>query len=360
VLGADEAACLATVKAHLDALPGARVLETVRTTMRQDPETGATYEPFGFRDGVSQPVILGTGRGVNGAPERDRLAPGEFILGYPDGEALEGGARLFPPAILVSAATDLDDDLPSRAAETPLEYPDFSDDGPQPQLRDLGRNGAFLAVRRLRQDVAAFKAYTEAEAQRLAALPAVETLTGEPVTADWVAAKMVGRRRDGTPMIGGAPGDNDFDHGTDDPRGLACPLGAHIRRANPRTSLHPDNPVQQSVTNRRRLLRRGRAYHTVDDAEGTARAEEGLLFMAVCADLERQFEFVQQTWLGGPAFHRLDSEMDPVICGGPGFTIPTPAGHLRLRALPDFVSVQAGGYFFLPSRSALRYLSRLC
>ena len=40
------------------------------------------------------------------------------------------------------------------------------------------------------------------------------------------------------------------------------------------------------------------------------------------------------------------------------FTIPTPAGSIKLEGLSSFVTVKAGGYFFMPSRSALRYLAR--
>ena len=38
-------------------------------------------------------------------------------------------------------------------------------------------------------------------------------------------------------------------------------------------------------------------------------------------------------------------------------TIPTAEGPIMLTQLRDFVQVRGGGYFFVPSRSALRYLS---
>jgi deferrochelatase/peroxidase EfeB len=86
----------------------------------------------------------------------------------------------------------------------------------------------------------------------------------------------------------------------------------------------------------------------------------GLLFMCVNADIERQFEFLQQTWILGPNFHDLDDEIDPVVgYRGPGDTmsIPTPRGPLRLQGLAKFVTTRGGGYFFLPSRSALERLA---
>ena len=120
--------------------------------------------------------------------------------------------------------------------------------------------------------------------------------------------------------------DTDLNFGVDDPQGLYCPFGAHIRRTNPRGSLAPGDDSQLMITNRHRLLRRGRSYQT---GEG----ETGLLFIGLCADLERQFEFIQQSWLGSDSFAGLTNEPDPIVAvKTPGastrFTIPTSAGSL--------------------------------
>src|SRR5439155_21183917 len=132
-------------------------------------------------------------------------------------------------------------------------------------------------------------------------------IAGGQITADWVAAKMMGRWRDGTPLVerpGADKGEglrkhsmheNDFSYALDDPQGMHCPFGSHIRRANPRDSLQPDDPTQQAITNRHRLLRRGRPYEY--QPLPNEQAEKGLLFLCICADLERQYEFVQQTWI---------------------------------------------------------------
>ena len=93
---------------------------------------------------------------------------------------------------------------------------------------------------------------------------------------------------------------------TDDPQGLRCPFGAHIRRANPRGSLAPNDPSQAEIEKRHRLLRRGRPYGKGQDGE------KGMLFVGLCADLERQFEFLQQTWMGSPNFQGLRREPDPI------------------------------------------------
>lgn len=85
--------------------------------------------------------------------------------------------------------------------------------------------------------------------------------------------------------------------------------------------------------------------------------------MCLNADIERQFEFIQQTWVASPLFHGLKDEKDPVI-GWPGngerYTIQTQAGGIVLPPLPSFVTLRGGGYFFMPSRSALAWMvSRL-
>ena len=110
------------------------------------------------------------------------------------------------------------------------------------------------------------------------------------------------------------------------------------------------------IVNRHRLLRRGRPYALRRRGRTT---ERGLVFTCLCADLERQFEFVQQTWVRSPSFHGLSGESDAMLGGlGARFTIPTASGPLELPDVRTFVTTRAGGYFFMPSRSALRYLLR--
>jgi deferrochelatase/peroxidase EfeB len=155
--------------------------------------------------------------------------------------------------------------------------------------------------------------------------------------------------------------DNDFLFGAEDPQGLRCPLGAHIRRANPRESFDSGSEAQLAITNRHRILRMGRRYRP------EARRNPGIFFMCLNADLERQFEFIQQTWLQAPSFHGLMHERDPLIGSrhagtappDDGYVIPTRERPVRLKSMPEFVKVIGGGYFFLPARSVLRYLAGL-
>ena len=176
---------------------------------------------------------------------------------------------------------------------------------------------------------------------------------------------MVGRWQNGQSLVRhphgpreGSEVDNDFLYGVEDPAGLRCPLGAHIRRANPRESFDPGSQAQLSITNRHRIVRVGRSY---DRQEGRS-DNPGLLFMALNADIERQFEFVQQTWILAPSFHGLQNEVDPMIgrrSVSRHMTIPTPSGPLCLKGLQDFVAVRGSGYFFLPGRAAMRFLARV-
>jgi deferrochelatase/peroxidase EfeB len=148
--------------------------------------------------------------------------------------------------------------------------------------------------------------------------------------------------------------DNDFLFGTEDPQGLRCPLGAHIRRANPRESFEPGSQAQIEITNRHRIVRVGRFYAPEPGQK------PGLFFMCLNGDIERQFEFVQQTWVEGSSFHGLSGERDPLTGsrgGVEGHTIPTSEGPMRLENLPSFVNTRGGGYFFLPGRRTIQYLA---
>ena len=307
--------CLQTVleraQQALRALPGVAAL------YRQDCASLPTgREHFGYLDGISQPAIEGSGMaGTN--PHEAPLKAGEFILGY-----LDEWERLEPV--------------------------------PQPEV--LGHNGSYVAVRKLHQDVAAFRRFL---AQHSTNAPEEELL----------AAKIVGRWRSGAPLALAPDHDdsalaadphrrNDFMYVNDDPTGLKCPLGSHIRRMNPRDHFK-DEIVQ---VNRHRIFRRGQAYGTVlpegvmeDDG-----AERGVVFLFVGADLRRQFEFIQREWINQGTFIGAPAERDPLIGPNDGsgiFTIPKQPIRRRLQGLPQFVTMRGGEYFFMPGLRALRWLA---
>lgn len=319
-------------------------------------------EPFGFADGISQPKVDWERKRPPG--DHDRLdygnlaCLGEFLLGYPN----EYG--LYTPRPLLAPQRDPDGLLP-RAEDAP-------------EQADLGRNGCYLVLRQLQQDVAGFWRELDRQAG------------GDADLRERLAAAMVGRKKDGDPLA--APGAvNDFTYEAD-PRGLRCPLGAHIRRSNPRNADLPPGgrgllsrlwrmlgfnaaALEQDLvasTRFHRLLRRGRKY---GDAAAAAQSratyspagDAGIYFICLAANIKRQFEFVQSAWLVGSKFAGLTGESDPLVghrlpdAGNlptDGFSIPQAGGpDCRLSGLPQFVTVQGGAYFFLPGIRALRYLA---
>jgi deferrochelatase/peroxidase EfeB len=384
------------MKVPFQTLPGRRASAAAKALAKR--------EPFGFVDGISQPVIRGTYKALRGADPIHIVEAGEFVLGYPDNRGfLPGGPTL-------AAMHDPANKLPIAAQAQPgFAQPIVNDP------RDIGRNGTFLAVRQLEQHVDAFNAYCSETAVKVA--NRFPQWLG--VTAEFIAAKLVGRWKDGSslvrfpyrsgteagadehPMVRTSAGtaarsaqaiappaaaldpnralpilaartiaatstepppspqiepDNDFLFGAEDPQALRCPFGAHIRRANPRESFDPGSQEQLAITNRHRILRIGRFY------KPTKGLEKGLFFMCLNADLERQFEFVQQTWAQQPSFHGLSGERDPLIgsrTGTDAFTIPTREGPVRLKGLPQFVRTRGGGYFFVPGKALLEYLANV-
>jgi Dyp-type peroxidase family len=299
-------------------LVGVRVVRTLLTV-----SLGDTREHFGFRDGISSPWVEGLHRPRE---TRDRIATGEILLGHPD---FSGAPDTYPA---------------------------------------LGRDGSYLVLRQLVQDVEGFWS-------------ALRSKVGD-ARAVSLAAKMTGRWPDGTPLAHSPDGPaaqpaNDFGYG-DDPDGLRCPLGAHIRRTNPRDGLVA-NPVHSiNLVNRHRLLRRGRAFGYAAAPEtwpnGIAPVEvvsgrqdesgqRGIVFATLGANLARQFEFVQHSWLNDTKFAGLYDENDP-LTGSPhrrlsgaatgfAFTTPGPVVNHRVELPHKYVHCIGGEYFFVPRRTAL-------
>jgi Dyp-type peroxidase family len=233
---------------------------------------------------------------------------------------------------------------------------------------DLGRNGTFVAVRKLAQDVAGFWRFAERHASSL--WPAART-----DDAQRLAEHLVGRRQDGAPLVpppagarvaaaGDFPALNRFGYRDSDGAASLCPFGAHVRRANPRDSLGDSAAPSLKAVRKHRLIRRGRLYGPLFERAAPDAAERGLLFMALCADLERQFEFVHAAWLDNPKFGGLTHERDPLI-GVPARdeterteTFSLAASPFRRQVtLERFVRVRGGAYLFMPGLRALAYLA---
>jgi Dyp-type peroxidase family len=295
-------------------------VEGVKVIYRQDARVLATgREPFGFKDGISQPAVEGSL--IKGSNHLEgALKAGEFVLGYPD----EDGAL-----------------------------------APIPQPDALGRNGTYVVFRKLHQQVAAFRQYLRANA----ASPEDQTL---------LAAKMMGRWPSGAPLVlspdrddptlGQDPaGNNEFLYHVDDPTGLRCPAGAHARRANPRDAFR-DELI--GINRLHRIIRRSTSYGPplpdgVLDDDG---ADRGIVFVAIQAHIKRQFEFVQTQWVNDGIFRGAPGEKDPIVGPNDGtgvFTIPRQPVRRRIRGLPRFVINRGGEYCFMPGLRALAWLAEL-
>ena len=332
-----QAALAARALALLDGLPG--VLPLSVQWMARATAGGGVIDHFGFTDGQSQPVFDQASAGQTFA---NQVAPGEVLLGH--------------------------DNAADHAADL--------SENQHPARRALLRDGSFLVLRKLRQNVGVLRSAVDA-------VPHQRAL---------VLAKMMGRwplgdARAGKPLVSTPAGNlNDFDY-SGDADGAQCPLSAHIRLANPRT-LPQTAPSSQltlaSIPGARppRLIRRSMPYGPVAPpwpAAGAAAAgaepvsdddDRGLLFMAYNASIGEQFEVVQRWLAGGNSSGMVSAHADP-------FTAVAQAGrqrHFRFsigntvvrmpldgsQALGDpataIVALQWGFYLFAPARSGLAWL----
>jgi Dyp-type peroxidase family len=308
---------------------GLRVVHELATgVLEQHGRKSVVFEHFGFADGLAQPEFEASPqhdpgakvgpypRAGRGTPTRrgwKGLAPGEFVLGYPDeaGQVIEKPEKLF-------------------------------------------RSGSYMVVRKLQQNVALFHRYF------------LEAAGGDPERARWLEAKVVGRWHDGTPLVTSPDGpaaerdpneppENDFKY-EDDPDGRRCPIGSHIRRSNPRDGLG----FGGRLTSRHRIIRRGMPYGPaaedplVDDGR-----DRGLMFVCYQASIARQFELIQGRWImDGDAFG-LGADQDFLL------GIDDPRGKLTIEGSPPefvgpqrtFVINRGGGYFFVPGIAALKLVA---
>ncbi len=317
-------------------------------------------EHFGYRDGLGNPVFEGqyapevekvavVGRGKI-MPDQSwkPLAPGEFIFGHAD------ESQALP--------------ITSRPWELML-------------------NGTFLVYRKLHQNVASFNNYIDRVTDEY--VQAMEVSKEEAIST--IKAKMVGRWPDGVPLMAastytawlafqkrwkGKEQSNEYRMALmdfkyrDDIEGYKCPVSAHIRRTNTRdildpqiTSKNPRDLAGSAINKRRRILRRGLPYGK-SDPNSLDNDEHGIIFIAICTDIFRQFEFVQQQWLhygldfnvGNdtcPLVGNHDQDSKFVIASDPREGKPPFICH----SMPQFVTIRGGDYFFMPSMTALQMIT---
>lgn len=328
--------------------------------------TPLPVEHFGFVDAIGDPLF-------------DGQVPPELVA-----ERVIGQGKLLPDQSWAPIAT----------GEFLLGYPDESQEiaGAAMPL-DFSRNGTFYAYRKLHQNVAGWRRYLASQADAFAAVMDIPHDHAVPT----LMAKFAGRWSDGVPLMA-APtfeewqavrrrretaeraGDKatlaaldralvDFTFRAD-PTGATCPFSSHLRRANTRDMLDPlfgaTDPKRWGgsiLNNRRRILRRGLPYGRGPQGEDDS-GEHGIVMLACCASLFRQFEFVQQQWMQYGLDFGSGNDTCPII-GNHGkeakFVIATDPASGKppfiCDSLPQFVETRGGDYFFVPSMTALRMIA---
>jgi len=277
---------------------------------------------FGYLDGFSQPVV-----NWEDVPDRpDLLDLRHIVLGY--------------------ANTT----VPSRPQRAPWA--------------DLARDGTYAVMRWLRQDVAAFEKFLTEQGPRAAPQLPPEA------AREWLAAKLMGRWRDGTPVVlspdhpDPALAGRDFSY-ADDQSGLSCPLAAHVRIAHRRddalTAANVFAPGQP------RVLRRGMTYGPKYVGDGDAEVDRGVVGLFLCASINRQF-YPLTRWMHTTNFRdafsvEAQARQDPIVGNrarpraDPSFAVPTPAGEVMIRGLPDFVQSKGTLFLLMPGLSGLARLA---
>jgi Dyp-type peroxidase family len=305
---------LAIARDQYESCSGIRVLQT--------QDFGAQpgdLNPLGYKDGIDQPAIAGSG--VDPLPGQGRpIKAGEFVLGYPG----EAGVPL-----------------------------------PMPQPDILGRNGTYVGLRKYQSRVGAFNRFLQANGT-----------TEEE--RELLAAKLVGRWRSGAPLtlapdvdnpaLGSDPQrNNDFNY-ANDPRGRQVPLGSHIRRMNPRDT----ELARLTDVNVHRLIRRGTTYGVPYDPNALSEEADdvprGAYFLFISAKAMATIEFLQQEWINDGNFIGVGNERDPIIGlqdADATFTIPKEPVRRRVHGIETFNALRGGEYFFMPSLSGLRWLAEL-
>jgi Dyp-type peroxidase family len=319
------------------------------------PEKG--HEHFGFRDGLSEVVLRGRRPGSRTAIYERRWPAGAAFAELRKDFASPGKPLMWPGHALFG-------------------YPRQRRDDPRsPDLAALPRgpawaaDGSFLVYRRLRQDVERFwsfvrQASTDLRARRGHAAP-------DP---DRLAAMLVGRWKSGTPLarsphtdlqITGEPATHfgfnsalpplpgDPAPSADpDPDGMTTPLGAHIRKVNPRDEATDLGIAERTIP--KLLLRRGITY-----AVSSTPVDRGLLFVAYQSSIVDQFEFLMRTWIHPPQASnapRGGSGPDPILAGGPGQRTALWIDGVReeIDVPGGWVTATGGAYLFAPS---IRFLA---
>jgi deferrochelatase/peroxidase EfeB len=240
-----------------------------------------------------------------------------------------------------------------------------------PEPRELGLNGSFAVFKMIMTDVVGFENFLQSNKDK--------------IDPELLAAKICGRWRNGVPLALSPDTDspsgrialdqlNNYGYvdadGSGDPKGLRCPVGAHMRRINPRGQPVAGQGEPGGSNNTHRLIRRGLPYGPVyDPKQPYDGIERGLLGYFINSSIENQYEFVLGQWVNGAEFAgavRLPpTAKDPMIgTQNPAesiFVIPQANGvpAIKITGFSSFITTKAAAYCFLPSITAIKFISKL-
>ena len=325
-------------KNRINKIGGVTIINEIKAHLRKDNK-----EPFGFHDGISEPVIKGSGRP---GPENDMVATGEFLLGY------KNEHNQYPYSPLLEA---------DQGNSSMLK-----DDAAGSGKKDLGHNGTFMVFRQMQQHVKEFWDFMDDKTKK-------EDGTIDKEASKKLASKCVGRWPNGASLVlypdaepEGDFDNDDFGYAEKDPDGLRCPFGSHLRRNNPRDTFRWYNKEQSlKVTRRHRIMRRGRNYEIPTEGD---KSEIGLCFICFNTNIELQFEFIQHAWSNDNQPTHLSNDIDVIIGVPPEGNPNNDKGQFTIQAEPvnqyidnwkRFVTIKGGEYFFFPSLSVINYLTTI-
>jgi deferrochelatase/peroxidase EfeB len=285
---------------------------------------------FGYSDGFSQPRInWDNDPALNGPAPSGRIA-------YPRGHFVI-------------------DEWDENAQSFPREEP----------WRGLVRHGSYAALVWVHQDVAAFNRFLRENARKIAPLT-----MSQKDAEELLAAKMMGRWRDGTPLVLSPNvanvdlAEKDFDY-SQDQRGERCPMAAHIRIVNGRDQLLDFTNQAMFPAGFPRVLRRGSTYGPWLEGENDDGLERGIFGMFICANINQQFYSLMR-WIGRTNHSDVYTDQhgqDPLFASRSvpdatdRFTIPSEDVPTTLQDFPDFIRIQGVAIVLLPSLSTLRQLA---
>ncbi|MDI2077926.1 hypothetical protein [Bradyrhizobium sp. Mp27] len=281
---------------------------------------------FGYRDGITSPNVDWQDTGAAGSVDFR-----EIVVGYPT------------------------EDYPTAPLRPGI-------------WQDFARDGTFVGLSWVYQDVAGFNQFLKDNA------PLAPANVDPGFVEEWVAAKLMGRWRHGSPLSrfpDGPPPRPDLDDGfgySDDPSGIKCPLGAHIRIVNCR-----DQPMKFANRVRfpkgpPRVVRRGFSYGPHLEGTKDDEKDRGVIGLFYFARINEQFytllRWMQKTDFSD-AYRTIPNGLnaqDALIGNREGtkaektFHVPLAGKSALTLQLQDFVSYKGVVILFSPSISALRLM----